>query len=57
MLEIGPGQGALTAELVKRGVRLTAIEVDRDLVPGLRERFPQVEIVEGDALDLDWHRS
>ena len=55
VLEIGPGQGALTAELVKRGVRLTAIEVDRDLVPVLRERFPSAEIIEGDALDLDWH--
>jgi len=54
-LEIGPGQGALTAELVKRGVKLTAIEVDRDLVPVLRERFPSAEIVEGDALELDWH--
>lgn len=54
VLEIGPGQGALTAELVRRGARVTAIELDRDLVPGLRERFPQVEIVEGDALALDW---
>ena len=34
---------------------VTAIEVDRDLVPVLRERFPGVEIVEGDALELDWH--
>jgi 16S rRNA (adenine1518-N6/adenine1519-N6)-dimethyltransferase len=55
VLEIGPGQGALTVQLVKRGVQLTAIEVDRDLVPGLRERFPSVNIVEGDALELDWH--
>lgn len=55
VLEIGPGQGALTAELVARGARLTAIEVDRDLVPLLRGRFPGVEIIEGDALELDWH--
>ena len=56
VLEIGPGQGALTAELIARGLRVTAIELDRDLVPVLREKFPTVEIVEGDALELDWHQ-
>jgi 16S rRNA (adenine1518-N6/adenine1519-N6)-dimethyltransferase len=55
VLEIGPGQGALTVQLVKRGAQLTAIEVDRDLVPVLARRFPSVNIVEGDALELDWH--
>lgn len=54
VLEIGPGPGGLTAHLVSRGARLVAIEKDRHLVPGLRERFPAVPIVEGDALDLDW---
>lgn len=54
VLEIGPGRGALTAALVARGVRLVAIEKDRELVPMLRERFPEVTIVEGDALELDW---
>ena len=56
VLEIGPGQGALTAVLVARGADVTAIEVDRDLVPVLREKFPGMEVVEGDALELDWHR-
>jgi 16S rRNA (adenine1518-N6/adenine1519-N6)-dimethyltransferase len=55
VLEIGPGQGALTAELVARGADVTAIEVDRDLVPVLREKFPSVRVAEGDALELDWH--
>lgn len=55
VLEIGPGHGALTAALLARGADLVAIEKDRDLVPGLRERFPALEVVEGDALDLDWH--
>lgn len=54
MLEIGPGRGALTALLVARGVALTAIEKDRDLLPELRERFPQVRLLEGDALEVDW---
>jgi 16S rRNA (adenine1518-N6/adenine1519-N6)-dimethyltransferase len=55
VLEIGPGPGGLTAELARRATRLIAIERDRDLVPALRERFPEVELVEGDALELDWH--
>ncbi|MFI5210090.1 MAG: 16S rRNA (adenine(1518)-N(6)/adenine(1519)-N(6))-dimethyltransferase RsmA [Gemmatimonadales bacterium] len=56
VLEIGPGPGGLTAQLAGRGIRLIAIERDRDMVPGLRARFPDVEIVEGDALEENWHR-
>jgi 16S rRNA (adenine1518-N6/adenine1519-N6)-dimethyltransferase len=55
VLEIGPGPGGLTAELVARTRRLVAIEKDRDLIPALRVRFPTVTIIEGDALTLDWH--
>ncbi len=55
VLEIGPGPGGLTAELVARASRVVAIEKDRDLVPALRRRFPQATIVQGDALALDWH--
>lgn len=55
VLEIGPGQGALTAVLLERGARVTAIELDRDLVAMLRERFPALRLVEGDALAADWH--
>jgi 16S rRNA (adenine1518-N6/adenine1519-N6)-dimethyltransferase len=54
VLEIGPGPGGLTAELLKRTARLTAIEKDRELIPLLRERFPGLVLAEGDALDLDW---
>jgi 16S rRNA (adenine1518-N6/adenine1519-N6)-dimethyltransferase len=55
VLEIGPGRGDLTAALVSRVTRLVAIEKDRDLIPGLRAQFPAVELIEGDALELDWH--
>jgi 16S rRNA (adenine1518-N6/adenine1519-N6)-dimethyltransferase len=55
VLEIGPGPGGLTAALAERAGRLVAIEKDAELVPGLRERFPRVTVVEGDALELDWH--
>jgi 16S rRNA (adenine1518-N6/adenine1519-N6)-dimethyltransferase len=55
VLEIGPGPGGLTAPLAERAGRLVAIEKDPDLVPALRERFPRITVVEGDALALDWH--
>jgi 16S rRNA (adenine1518-N6/adenine1519-N6)-dimethyltransferase len=55
ILEIGPGRGTLTAILAPRVHRLIVIEKDRDLIPDLRARFPRVEVVEGDALELDWH--
>jgi 16S rRNA (adenine1518-N6/adenine1519-N6)-dimethyltransferase len=55
VLEIGPGPGGLTAALVPRVARLVAIEKDRDLTAPLRTRFPSVEVIEADALDLDWH--
>lgn len=54
VLEIGPGLGGLTAALAERTGRLVVIEKDRDLVPGLRARFPGVTVVEGDALESDW---
>jgi 16S rRNA (adenine1518-N6/adenine1519-N6)-dimethyltransferase len=40
VVEIGPGQGVLTQELIGRVGRLHAVELDRDLVAQLRERFP-----------------
>ena len=54
VLEIGPGLGALTATLAEQGARVVAVEVDRDLVPVLRERFAEtraVSIIEADAAD------
>ena len=57
ILEIGPGRGALTARLIERAGRVVAVEFDRDLVHGLRERFggrENFELVEGDALAVDF---
>lgn len=54
VLEIGPGRGALTERLLARGARVTAIEKDRDLTPRLRERMPHLQVIEGDALTLEW---
>jgi 16S rRNA (adenine1518-N6/adenine1519-N6)-dimethyltransferase len=55
VLEIGPGAGALTIELAAAARRVIAIEIDRDLVVALRRSVPpNVEIIEGDALDVEW---
>lgn len=56
IVEIGPGTGALTAELVERAGRLVAVEFDQNLDPVLRERFASAEnfkLVMGDALTVD----
>ena len=56
VVEIGSGQGALTRQLLERGARVAAIEVDRELAAGLRERFSDaaaLEVIEGDVLDVD----
>ena len=56
VLEIGPGLGVLTEELLARGVELTAVEKDRGLSEWLREHFVGEEglhLVEGDALEED----
>ncbi len=50
VVEIGPGQGALTAFLLPRAGRLIAIELDAALAAGLRARFPGIEVVEADVL-------
>lgn len=55
VLEIGSGPGGLTGALLQRAGRVIAIEKDRDLVEPLRARFPGLEIISGDALELDWH--
>jgi len=53
-VEIGPGPGVLTLRLASRVARLTAIEVDRDLVASLAPRVPpNVTLIEADFLEFD----
>lgn len=54
VVEIGPGEGALTAELARRPGPVTALEIDRALAARLRERFPDVEVLEADARAWDY---
>lgn len=56
LVEIGPGLGALTAPLLECVVPLHVVEIDRDLIARLRERFPPERLLihEGDALAFDF---
>jgi len=57
LLEIGPGEGALTCPLLKLHGDLTAIELDRDLGPGLIEKcrpLGQFRLLQGDAMKFDY---
>ena len=56
LLEIGPGHGALTELLHGATERLLAIELDRNLAPMLRARFPGLELIVGDVLRFDFAR-
>lgn len=55
ILEIGPGMGVLTQFLLKKQGELSVVEIDRESVPYLQKRFPELEnrIIEADFLKLD----
>ncbi len=57
VLEIGPGEGALTLPLLKAAGKLTAIELDTDLIPALQARaaaFGELHVIHADVLKVDF---
>jgi len=57
VLEIGPGQGALTEGLLDSGAQLDVVELDKDLVPILNRQFAgrdNFSLHQGDALKFDF---
>jgi len=57
IVEIGPGQGAITAPLLQACQRLNVIEIDRDLIPILLAQFakyPEFKIHQHDVLKFDF---
>lgn len=57
ILEIGPGKGALTAQLVEKAGSVVAVELDRKLIPLLTEQFGEhdnFKLVQRDALSVDF---
>jgi 16S rRNA (adenine1518-N6/adenine1519-N6)-dimethyltransferase len=58
VIEIGPGIGVLTAEAAKRAAKVVAVEIDRKLIPILKEtlaEFDNIEILNQDILKTDIH--
>lgn len=56
ILEIGPGRGALTRPLLDRCQRLEVVEIDRDVIPALRQHCAgagELIVHEADVLKLD----
>jgi 16S rRNA (adenine1518-N6/adenine1519-N6)-dimethyltransferase len=53
VLEIGPGQGVLTRFLAERVRRVHAVEIDRALEPVLGDLAENVDVVYGDALEIE----
>ena len=58
VVEIGPGTGALTGQLLARVGHICAVEIDRDLAAALRTRFPAqaLDLINADALQIDWQK-
>lgn len=62
VLEIGPGQGFLTAEMLRRGARVVAVEKDDELIKFLRQKFAseiktgQLELHHADILNFDLNK-
>ena len=56
VVEIGAGLGSLTLALAETGATVTAVELDRHLLPVLREVVAETgaTVVAGDARELDW---
>ena len=58
VLEIGPGPGSLTLELLRTGARVTAIELDEEAISHLNRVFDseqgRLQVIHGDALQIEW---
>lgn len=52
VFDIGAGEGALTAHLVRAGARVVAVELHPRRVGVLRERFPGITVVHADAASI-----
>ena len=55
VLEIGPGLGTLTSELLRRSQKVVAVEFDKELARKLPAQFPgtHLEVIENDILSFD----
>ena len=59
VLEIGPGLGFLTAELAQKARKVICVEIDeqfRPILQKLQEKYPNVEVIYGNALKIELPR-
>ena len=55
ILELGPGSGAITKQILARGIEpenLISVEYTKSFIPGLRERYPSVDFIHADAFNI-----
>jgi len=56
IMEIGPGQGALTEKLLERVPQITAVEIDKRVADNLKEKFQGLNLIRDDFLNIDLHK-
>jgi len=56
IMEIGPGQGALTEKLLERVPQITAVEIDKRVADDLKEKFQGLNLIRDDFLNIDLHK-
>ena len=53
LIEIGPGQGALTEKLLEKNLNLIAIEIDNRSVDELKNKLPSLNVIQSDFLEVN----
>ena len=56
IIEIGPGQGALTEKILEKNSNLISVEIDKRAIADLRTRYTNLNIIEFDFLELDLNK-
>jgi 16S rRNA (adenine1518-N6/adenine1519-N6)-dimethyltransferase len=54
IIEIGPGLGAITEYLVKKDIKIIAIELDKRLSEYITKKYPTIELINNDVLKIDF---
>ena len=55
IIEIGPGEGAITRYLLEKTSNITAVEIDENNVEMLRKKFPELNVISEDFMKCDLH--